>query len=219
MARACGVREGGFVLDVGVGRGTTAFELARQYGCSVVGVDDSPDMIEAARARAEGLEGQVTFREASAYELPFEDESFDVVLIECVATLLDRARAFPEFVRVLKAGGHLGDLEMTYQREPPEEFALKLVRAWGGFTTMTLEGWKGLFERHGLDVVAVDDFSDLLADLAGAIKKELGLWGSLKMMWKLTVHGDLRRTMKEYTRIFEEGKGVFGYAYLVGAKR
>ena len=52
MARACGVREGVLVLDVGAGRGTTACHLARTYGCKVVGVDASPDMIDAAREKA-----------------------------------------------------------------------------------------------------------------------------------------------------------------------
>jgi len=229
MARACGLRraqssrvgEGKRVLDVGAGRGATACHLAWTYRCSVVGVDSSADMIASARRRAmdEGIEGLVSFRAADAYRLPFEDEAFDVVLVECVTTLLDRDRAFPELVRVLKRGGRLGDLEMTYQREPPDEFARKLAETWRGFTSMTLDGWRALFERHGLDVVAVDDFSELLADLGSAVRKELGLSGAARMMWRLFLRPGLLRTMIRYDRIFRQGKGIFGYAYLVGAKR
>ena len=83
---------------------------------------------------------------------------------------------------------------------------------------MTLDGWKELFERHGLEVVAVDDFSALLAGFSRAMMKEIGLRGLVKMMWKLTTQGDLLRSMVEYARIFREGEGVFGYAYLVGVK-
>ena len=221
MARACGVGEGKRVLDVGAGRGTTACHLARTYRCRVVGVDASPDMIASARekARGEGVEDLVSFRAADAYGLPFEDEAFDVVLVECVTTLLDRARAFPELVRVLKRGGRLGDLEMTYQREPSDEFARKLAKTWGGFTSMTLDGWEKLFERHGLDVVAVDDFSELLADVGSAVRKELGLRGAARMMWRLLLRAGLLRSMIQYDRIFRQGKRIFGYAYLVGAKR
>ena len=224
MARACGVGEGAaegkLVLDVGAGRGTTACHLARTYRSNVVGVDASPDMVEAARRKAkeEGVEGSVSFRVAEAYRLPFEEGAFDIVLIECVTTLLDRARAFPELVRVLRTGGRLGDLEMTYRREPSEEFARKLRETWGGFTSMTLDGWRKLFRSHGLEVVKVDDFSDLLAGLRGAIGKELGLRGGIKLAWKLMRHADLRRSMRRYGRIFEEGTGIFGYAYLVGVK-
>jgi SAM-dependent methyltransferase len=221
MARACGVEEGKLVLDVGAGRGVTSCHLARTYRCKVVGIDTSPAMIESAqeRAKKERVKDLVSFRTADAYRLPFEDEQFDVVLIECVTTLLDRTRAFPEFVRVLRAGGRLGDLEMIYQKEPPEEFARKLRETWGGFTTMMLQGWRELFGRHGLGVIEIDDFSDLLANLSEATKRELGLLGRMKLLWKLTLHADLRRSMKEYTRIFNEGVGTFGYAYLVGVKR
>lgn len=220
MARACGVGEGKLVLDVGAGRGKTACHLARRYACKVVGIDLSSAMIEAARERAktDRVEELVEFRVADAYGLPFEDESFDVVLIECVTTLLDRTRAFPEFTRVLKTCGRLGDLEMTYQKAPSDEFARKLHRTWGGFATMTLDGWKELFRRHGLEVVAVDDFSNLLAGFSRAMMKEIGFRGLAKMIWRLATRGDLRRSMWEYGRIFKEGEGIFGYAYLVGVK-
>ena len=108
---------------------------------------------------------------------------------------------------------------MIYRKEPPGEFARILSETWGGFTSMALEGWRALFERHGLEVVEIDDFSDLLPGLSKAIRKELGLRGCIRMIWRLMLHGDLRRTMKEYMRIFEEGQDVFGYAYMVGAKR
>ena len=221
MARECGISEGALVLDVGVGRGTTACHLARTYRCKVTGIDHSSAMIEVAQERAakEGVEDLVGFRVGDAYRLPFEDRHFDIVLIECVTTLLDRARAFPEFTRVLKTEGRLGDLEMTYRKEPTEEFARKLFETWDGFTTMMLEGWQRLFEYYGLEVIKIDDFSDLLGDLSKAMKKELGLWGIIKMMWRLLRQPDLRRTMKEYEKIFEEGAGIFGYAYLVGTRR
>ena len=128
MARACGAGDGQLVLEVGIGRGATACYLAQTYGCRVIAVDTSSSMIEAAREKTaeEGLEKQVSFCVADACRLPFDNGQFDVVLVECVTTLLDRARAFPELVRVLKPSGRLGDLEMIYQKEPSEEFAQKL---------------------------------------------------------------------------------------------
>ena len=47
--------------------------------------------------------------------LPFEDESFDIVLTECTTTLLvDKEKAFSEFIRVTTPGGYIGDLEMIW---------------------------------------------------------------------------------------------------------
>jgi ubiquinone/menaquinone biosynthesis C-methylase UbiE len=220
MARACGVGGGKLVLDVGIGRGATACYLAPTYRCRVIGVDTSASMIAAARqkARRDGIEDLVSFCAADASRLPFENGQFDIVLVECVTTLLDRARAFPELVRVLKEGGRLGDLEMTYRKQPSEEFAQRLRQTWGSFTTMTLEGWSTLFERHGLETVEVNDFSDELEDFPKEIGGQLGLSGGLKLAWRLMLDSGLRRSMKEYKRIFEQGAGIFGYAYLVGRK-
>ena len=220
MARACGVGPATKVLDIGGGRGTTACHLARKYGCEVVAVDVSPDMVEAARQRVrkEGLEHLIDYLQEDAHDLPFEDESFDVVLIECVTTLLDRDRAFREFRRVLKKGGCLGDLEMTYQREPTEEFARRLFVAWDGFSTMTLDGWEQFLRDQGLEVVKVSDFSERLGNMRRMFVKELGLGGMTRMVWKLLGDLDVAKGMIEWDRLFKEGEGIFGYGYFVARK-
>ena len=220
MARACGVGPNTKVLDIGGGRGATACHLARKYGCEVVGVDVVSDMVEAARQRVreEELEHLVDFRMADAHDLPFEDESFDVVLIECVTTLLERDRAFREFRRVLKKGGYVGDLEMTYQSEPTEEFVRRLFDAWDGFTTMTFAGWGQFLRDQGLEVVEVDDFSERLGNMRRVFMKELGIVGVTRMAWKLLRHPDVAKGMMEWDRIFREGERIFGYGYFVARK-
>jgi len=66
-------------------------------------------MVEYAKelARRKGLEGKVSFRVADAHNLPFEDKSFDIVIAECTTVLLDKEKAFREFLRVLKPGGYI----------------------------------------------------------------------------------------------------------------
>ncbi len=220
MARACCVGPAVRVLDIGGGRGATASRLAHKYGCEIVAIDISPDMVEAARQRIrkEGLEHLIDFRQADAHDLPFEDESFDVVLIECVTTLLDREKAFREFQRVLKKGGYLGDLEMTYQREPAEPLVRQLCDSWEGFTTMTLSGWEKLLRDQGLEVVQVSDFSEKLDNIQWAMMKELGVAGMARMAWKLLWHPAVARGLMEWERLFKEGEGVIGYGYFVARK-
>ncbi len=220
MARACAVGPHTKVLDIGGGRGTTACRLARQYGCAIVAIDVSPDMVEAAqqRIRQEGMGSLVDFRQADAHHLPFKNESFDVVLIECVTTLLDREKAFGEFRRVLKRGGYLGDLEMTYQRQPDDAFARQLYASWEGFTTLTLPGWEKLLHDQGLEVVKVDDFSEKLDAIQWAVIKELGIAGLVKMASRLLRHPSIARGLIAWARLFKKGKGVIGYGYLVARK-
>lgn len=221
MARACMIGPHAKVLDIGGGRGTTACYLARTFACEVVGIDVSPDMVEAAQrqVRREGLESRVSIQLADAHSLPFESGSFDAVLIECVTTLLDRDRAFQEFSRVLKAGGYLGDLEMTYQKEPSAEFSQTLADAWGGFTTMPLPGWEKLFSDQGFEVIRVDDFSQRLGNMGRAMMKELGAAGVMKMIWKLLRQPRIAGGMMEWDRIFKQGQGIIGYGFIVGRKR
>src|SRR5918997_431374 len=66
------------LLDVGCGPGTVTADLARVLaGGEVVGVDAAPQVLDAARQHAEALGfPNVRFEEATAYELPFDDETF-----------------------------------------------------------------------------------------------------------------------------------------------
>jgi SAM-dependent methyltransferase len=89
-------------LDVGTGAGTLALALAPLVG-EVVGVDVVPELLEAARRDAPR---NVTFVEADATRLPFEDESFDLVC--CRRTLHHVARpelVVAELARVARRGG------------------------------------------------------------------------------------------------------------------
>jgi ubiquinone biosynthesis O-methyltransferase len=100
------------VLDVGCGDGEFALELARR-GAIVVGIDSSPEMIEAARSRARPHDADVTFEQAMAEQLPFPDEQFDVVTaITILCFVEDAAPVFNEIARVLRPGGRfvIGEL-------------------------------------------------------------------------------------------------------------
>lgn len=220
MARMCKIGKGKRVLDIGCGKGVTACYLAQKYGCEVVGIDVSEIMVEYARelARKKGLDGKVSFRIADAHNLPFEDESFDIVIAECTTVLLDKEKAFREFIRVLKPGGYIGDLEMIWRKQPPEELVEKTYEVWGGFKTMTIEKWKRFFEKLGLIEVKAIDFSNEIPDIEKAFIKELGFKGIIKMACKLLFRPDIRRAMSEYMKIFKEYKDYIGYGYIVGRK-
>ena len=67
---------GDTVLDVATGTGAVAHELLRRKGCTVVGLDQSPEMLAEARRR---LPENVTLVEGTAERLPFEEASFDAL--------------------------------------------------------------------------------------------------------------------------------------------
>lgn len=221
MARMCEIGKGKRVLDIGSGKGVTACHLAQKYECEVVGVDLSERMVEYAKERAKKyeLDDRVSFRRADAHNLPFENESFNMVLAECTTVLLDKESAFSEFLRVINFGGSIGDLEMTWRKPPPKELVDKVYDVWERFRTMTLEGWKEFYETMGMVDIKTVDFSETIPDMEKAMKKELGLKGMIKMGCKLSLRSDLRKAMNEYRKIFKEYSDYIGYGYVVGRKK
>lgn len=103
-----GIQSGARALDVACGTGNTALPLARR-GAIVTGVDIAANLLVQARERAaaEGLSLQ--FDEGDAEQLPYPDESFDVVTTMFGAMFAPRPELVAaELARVLNPGGLLG---------------------------------------------------------------------------------------------------------------
>ncbi|WP_440955554.1 class I SAM-dependent methyltransferase [Methanosarcina sp. Mfa9] len=95
------------VLDVGTGAGFLAL-LFTEMGHEVSGVDISTGMLEKARSNARELGADVNFSLGDAENLPFEDNSFDLVVNKYLLwTLPEPPRALEEWKRVLKPGGQI----------------------------------------------------------------------------------------------------------------
>ncbi len=109
------ISPGSRMLDVGCGSGQTALPAARA-GIDVTGVDIAANWVEYARARAasEGLNAR--FDEGDAEELPYPDESFDVVVSMVGAMFAPRAdRVATELLRVCRPGGRILMVNWTPQ--------------------------------------------------------------------------------------------------------
>jgi SAM-dependent methyltransferase len=105
------VNEGEAVLDIGCGAGVDTILAAMMAGPTgkSVGVDIVAEMLGRAEENLKmaGLEN-VTFQKTSGEKLPFEGDSFDVVISNGVVNLIpDKAAALREAMRVLKPGGRL----------------------------------------------------------------------------------------------------------------
>jgi ubiquinone/menaquinone biosynthesis C-methylase UbiE len=113
------VRDGEDALEVATGTGAQLVELAlRNPTGRTVGVELAGGMLAQTRKRlaASGIEARVEVLEASALELPLEDESFDLVVNGYMLDLMPRAdipRALAEFKRVLRPGGRVVLSNMT----------------------------------------------------------------------------------------------------------
>ena len=99
----------GLLLDAGCGPGNIALKIARRCPrLSIVGIDRSANMVQAARrsARELGLEKLLFFNQASADQIPFADNAFDVVISNSVLHhLANPSKAFEEMLRVTRPHG------------------------------------------------------------------------------------------------------------------
>jgi demethylmenaquinone methyltransferase/2-methoxy-6-polyprenyl-1,4-benzoquinol methylase len=103
------------VVDVATGTAAVAIELARAVPArTVVGVDQSPEMLAAGRARIEqaGLAPRIDLREGRAESLPFRDDEFDALTFTYLLRYVDDpAATLRELARVVRPGGTVAMLE------------------------------------------------------------------------------------------------------------
>lgn len=143
IVEVAGIGPGMRVLDVAAGNGNVAVAAARK-GASVVASDITPELVVQGRERTE-VEGlDVEWREADAEDLPFEDESFDVVTSAFGAMFAPRAeQTAAELIRVTKPGGKValtawtpdGAVGKTFQISakymPPPPEGVDSPLSWG----------------------------------------------------------------------------------------
>jgi ubiquinone/menaquinone biosynthesis C-methylase UbiE len=216
LAELCKITKNTRVLEVGCGTGANACFLAKTYGCSVVGVDIAEHMVEYAQRRVEelGLTNLVSFKLGNAYRLEFTDEEFDVVLTVFVSQFLDPTRAFPEFFRVLKAGGYLGVNEM-YKVDPiPADVMDRVDNGEKTFRELTElpftlrspATWRILFESLGFSDVTLEEHS-FASEKPYALSsvESFGGWGSfIGTLWRMMVY--MLRSSKMRERFIKIGK-------------
>lgn len=108
------------VLDVATGTGDLALDLADQRpDVEVTGVDFVEKMLRQAEAKTSkrALDGRIRFAVGDATRLPFADHEFDASMIAFgIRNIPDRLKALQEMVRVVKPGGKVLVLEMTFPR-------------------------------------------------------------------------------------------------------
>ena len=123
------------VLDLGSGAGTDSMIAAQMVGehGHVTGIDMTPEMLAKARvAAAEMGATNVEFVESEAEQLPFPDESFDVVISNGVIDLIpDKDAVFAELFRVLAPGGHIQIADVTIQN-PVSAEGRRNIDLWAG---------------------------------------------------------------------------------------
>lgn len=110
------------VLDVGCGTGTLALEVARVTGHTgrVVGIDPGTEQIARARSKAPQSHAAIQFQVGLIEQIPFPDQTFDVVLSTLMMHHLPiglKRQGLLEIARVLKPRGRLVIADFKHKRD------------------------------------------------------------------------------------------------------
>ncbi len=211
------------IIDVGCGIGGSTLYLAEKFGAKATGITLSAVQASRAteRATAANLEDQVQFQVANALEMPFADNSFDLVWsLESGEHMPDKTKFLQECYRVLQPGGKLilatwchretnslaGELtadEIKHLKEIYRVYCLPYVISLSEYRSIALEcGFQNL--RADDWSIAVAPFWDVVIDSAFNPQAIMGL---VRAGWQ-TIQGALSLSLM--SRGYNRGLIRFG---------
>ena len=227
LAELCHLNKDISVLDVGCGSGATTLYLAETYTCEVIGADIREEMVARSKERAQkNIIKNATFQVGDAENLPFDNNSFDVVISESVTAFVhSKERALVEYSRVARPGGYIGLNETTWISPPPENLVTYLSRTMG-VQPESPEHWEALLNNTGLhDIVVKPCKTTIISQWVNEVKMTPFIdvvkpWGRLfslylkDPLYRNVIQEMVKESMNIPRNIFD----YFGYGLYVGRK-
>jgi ubiquinone/menaquinone biosynthesis C-methylase UbiE len=214
------IRKESHVLDVACGTGTTSLYLSDKFDCQITGFDISDDLINIANKSLEQNDGngKVKFEVANALEIPYPDNTFDVVISQAFFILIDeKEKALKEIVRVLKPGGYFGSLELAWFKQPTKEAYEELLeKTCNNFIPRVVgfDEWEEFFRSGNLTHMATKKHP-MTSSMLDMFNTE-GYYNSIKVMLKMMGNSSIRKRMMNVQNTFGKyddylGYGIFNY--------
>ncbi|MCA1600614.1 MAG: class I SAM-dependent methyltransferase [Acidobacteria bacterium] len=209
-----GIVRGSRVLDVGCGLGGSAFWLARQLGCTVLGLTISSVQAAMARekARAEELDDRVGFEVSDVNHLDITPESFDVVwVVECSEHLIDKAHFIAQSARALRPGGVLALCAWLCADDPAltshEQIVRSVCRGMLCPELASMSDYTGWMRESCLERIEAEDITRHVKET----------WTRCAALARSREVKALLRVSDAGTRRFVESFSAIQHAYDVGA--
>ena len=201
FANAAGLK----VLEVGCGLGTDGAQFA-EAGADYTGIDLTDAAVELARKRFELFDLSGKFQTADAENLPFEDNTFDVVYSHGVLHHTpDTRQALREIHRVLRPGGRA--IVMLYHRDSYNyRVNINLLRRAGAHLLRTDRGLHLVHKVTGEPITSLRDHAELLKSEKDAYLKpdeflNQNTDGAGNPLARVYSKSDARRLFSDFSRV------------------
>ena len=211
------------VLEVACNMGTTAMEIATQFQCHITGIDMDKQALEKAKKNIadHGLSDLVTIQMADASKLPFDDNSFDVVINEAMLTMYgDKAKAklLQEYYRVLKPGGRLLTHDIAFKTQQDSSHVVSEMHEAIHVKAQPLpqEQWVALFQQAGFKSVSTSMGPMTLMSPRGLLYDE-GVLGTLNII-RNALRKENRPQFLRMFRHFRQNKDKLNYIAVASIK-
>jgi MPBQ/MSBQ methyltransferase len=210
LAQLLSPSQGSYVLDVGSGLGGASRYLAAKYGCRVVGIDITEEYCGVASKLAKhmGLQDLVEYRVGDVRNLPFSDESFDVVWTQHVSmNIAEKPQLYAGIFRVLKAGGRFAAHDVFQGASGPILFPVPWARTAAISYLQTSDAMRKTIEDAGFSLMVWNDVTEsALQFLDGMIAR--GRNGELPPLGlDLLLGPEFPEMVRNFRQNLNEGRG------------
>ena len=162
LIQEAGIQPGQSVLDLGCGTGTLAIMVKQSIpAATVTGLDGDPNVLEIARTKAVRAGVNLTLDLGMAYQLPYQDRSFDRVLSSLVFHHLatdDKRKTMGEVYRILRPGGEFYLLDLGR----PHRMYGYVISIWDRWLERAGDNVRGLLpvmmREAGFELVEESDY-------------------------------------------------------------
>lgn len=211
------------VLEIACNMGTTSMEIAKRFNCHIIGIDMDKNALKNAKQNVikNNLSQLIEIKQSDASKLPFDDNSFDILINEAMLTMYAnkaKAHLLKEYLRVLKPGGKLLTHDiMLLNPEHSQDVVAQIHHAINvNAQPMSYDGWINLFSDIGFIDLKSTHAPMTLMSPRGMIADE-GVFGALKIAFN-ALHKQNRPQFFKMFKTFRRNKNNLNYIAVCSSK-
>jgi len=199
-------------LDIGSGLGGPSRYIAHTYSCHITGVDLSEEYVAVAGSLSQrvGIGGKVSYRQASALALPFENSTFDGAYMQHVGmNIADKAKLFDEVHRVLKPSGIFAIYDVMRGNDGVFSYPVPWASAAETNFVESPATYRALLAAEGFEVIKERNRRDFAMDFFGALQARIiQAAGSSKLGLQIVMGANASQKVSNMINLIDRGTVV-----------